>query len=141
MSAPYFKIVQTVETNGKTLCVVSSAWEHLGKSKWPLIDTKNKAASVNLLRKILNDANSVPGQGWSEIECSLKRSHIPTKKAAEGIIKSMMANSDTSSNESDLVKMGPPPSQPSALNRPKRQITIVSQKNADSDRNDFSTAV
>lgn len=133
----YFKIVQTVENNEKKLCVVPSAWENAGKLKWPPIDPK-KAASISWARKLLNDVNSVPGQDWEEIECSLKRAHFPTKKAAEAIIKSMMPNSDTSSNESDMVKMMPPPSD---SNRPKRKIAIVSKKNADSGRNDFSNMV
>lgn len=137
MSAPCFKIVQTEEGNDKKLCIVPFAWENAGKLKWPPIDPK-KAASVSWARKLMNDANSVPGQDWQEIECSLKRTNFSSKKAAEAVLKSMIPNSDTSSNESNMSKMMPPSS---GSGRPKRQTVILSKKNADSDRNNFSDMV
>lgn len=137
MSTPSFKIVQTKEGNDKKLCIVPSAWENGGILKWPPINT-TKTSSVGLARKMLNDINSVPGHDWLDIECSLKREKLLSKKVAEAELKSMMPDSDTSCNESDASKMPPP----SDSNRPpRRQSATVSMKNADSDRNNFNSVV
>lgn len=139
MSDASFKIVQTHENENslKTLCVVPCAWEKDNILMWPPIDPK-KTATVNAARKLLQDVNSVPGSDWQAIKCSMKRAGFKSKKVAEAELKIMQSNSDTSSTESDAEKMPPP----SISNRPpKRQSAMVSKKNADTDRNNFSGVV
>lgn len=139
-SAPYFKIVQTSNKGKFELCAIPSAWEQNGTLKWPPIDSKKSKAALKATAKLLEDANSVPRSDWREFKCVLKRTNIPTSEVAEAEIDVMMRESDTSCNESHTKRMPPPSTTSSRL--PKRQVTtIVSNRNADSDRNNFNCLV
>lgn len=136
----YFKIVQTSNKGKFELCAIPSAWGLNGTLKWPPVDSKKSKAALKATANLLEDANSVPGSDWREFKCILKRTNIPTIEVAEAEIDVMMRESDTSSNESNTKKM-PPPSTKSGR-PPKRQVTtIVSNRNADSDRNNFNCVV
>lgn len=141
VTTPHFKIVQTTKSGGELdLAAVPFQWENDGMVLWPT------RSNENVMSSLMNPA-SLPGKGFKPHKCVVKRQNILTWEQAQSMIDVMEQHSDTaasSASECDAAKeMMPPPKQTrtSIKSRPLRSFTTKIPINADSDRNNYNTAV
>lgn len=87
-----FKIIKTIEKGKERLTVVPSGWEHNGILRWP---------GKNVSLKLTKSEKSTPLPDWTKMECTVKRSSIPTYDKAEELLESMLNYSDTSDYPDD----------------------------------------
>lgn len=88
-----FKIVQTIEKGKPKLSIVPHHWETAGVLFWP------KSAGRNT-----NDDsdNNRPDKSFQHFNCVLKRSQIPSYRAAEEMVCIMQNESDTDDVDRDV---------------------------------------
>lgn len=126
----YYKIVETKEDCQTLLSPVPWIWENEGKLMWPPKDKQEKALKNPLLP---------PGtlkDGWSEFNCVVKRSFIPTYSEALQEIRQMSDKSDTSDNETLFTV---PTTSLTSKRRSAGARKIVSlATNADAERSNFN---
>lgn len=101
----YYKIVQTTENGKVNLAAVPYLWEKDGKLMWP---PKPKQTFKNLQSMT---PSGIVNEGWSELNCVVKRTYIPTYEAAEEEMKVMF---DLSHTETESTFAFAVPAKPAA---------------------------
>lgn len=100
----FYKVVETIEKGIPVLSIVSSLWENNGKLWWPASD---KASEKALQRNPSIPRGTVEG-GWTEHDCVLKRSFIPTYALARKEMCLMSDESETTDAEAmNILKQTP----------------------------------
>lgn len=91
-----YKIVQTNDNGKVTLSAVPTHWEYDGKLFWP------PSAMLKLAYQTL--AMPDENDGWTVMDCVLKRQNIPTYKGALKEMSVMCNNSDTDETSTTTSK-------------------------------------
>lgn len=120
-----YKIIETIENGNYLLSAIPQKWESNGKLMWP---------PTALLSKALKNPSKVgtSAQGWTEYNCIVKRSSIPTYEQAIQELRAMSDKSDTSEIETQFTPR-------SATKRTAAARKILSTiSNADNERFDFN---
>lgn len=124
----FYKIVETIEHDEALLSIAPAMWENDGKLMWP---PSGKVPTKKLKKTPLIPPGTAE-DGWTELDCTVERSYIPTYIQAQNVMREMSDKSGTS--DADVIN-----AKPMAVRRTAGARKIVPPiKNADSDRKNYN---